>query len=227
MPAQGHFLEMESTRMAHSKDLVPTQFSWIHDLARGEIHPAADDILQLGRSFDPQSLVEESTINLLTEMRDYCEEYARVFNNYSESGHMFSEIKIYSIAQTPADFMVYRNQIKLIASNTAHGVIQLSFTKYHGGGVALAGSGITGNDGSSDASPFADVTKAQEIIAQIGAFRDIFWTFQSEKVEAAQIARFYFAEFVRLTRNATKGRSSNQLLLEQVKALLQEKGLDL
>ena len=42
-----------------------------------------------------------------------------------------------------------------------------------------------------------------------------------------QVARFYFAEYVRVTRDTRRSRATNQLLLDQIKALLQEKGLDL
>src|SRR4051812_12524486 len=107
--------------MARFKDVMPSEQGWIHELARAEIHPEAEKLLQLGRSFDPQQQVEESTIRFLTEMREQFNEYARVFNAYSEAGAKFQEVKIYAVAQTAADFMVFRNQIKLLISNAAHG----------------------------------------------------------------------------------------------------------
>src|SRR6476660_5503260 len=100
--------------MSRYKDELPSQQGWLHELARAEIHPDAEKLLQLGRSFDPQQLVEESTIDFLTELRENCNEFARMFNSYSESGSKFQEVKVYSIAQTAADFMLFRNQIKLI-----------------------------------------------------------------------------------------------------------------
>src|SRR5438067_7949075 len=100
--------------MARFKDVMPGQQGWIHELARGEIHPDAERLLQLGKSFDPQQLVEESTIVFLTELREYFNEYVKVFNAYSEGATKFQELKIYGIAQSAADFMVYRNQVKLV-----------------------------------------------------------------------------------------------------------------
>src|SRR5687767_5383233 len=117
--------------MARFKDLLPSQQQgWIHDLAKAEVHPDAEKLLQLGKSFDPQQLVEESTIDFLSELREQFTEYARLFNVYSEGGAKFHDIKVYSLAQTAADFMVYRNQIKLVVTNTAHGVIQLAFAQH-------------------------------------------------------------------------------------------------
>lgn len=210
--------------MARSKDIFPSQQGWLHELARAEIHPDAERLLQLGRSFDPQQLVEESTIDFLTELRDCFEEYSRVFNGYSEEGTRFSSLKIYQLAQSAADFMIFRNQVKLIVSNSAHGVIQLAFAKHVRGAMSVDGQMSSSN---ADDSAFPLHGHAHELVAQIGPFRDVAWTFQGEKVTADQVARFYFAEFVRATRENRRSKASNQLLLEQIKSLLQEKGLDL
>jgi hypothetical protein len=212
--------------MAQFKDVLPSQQGWIHELARGEIHPDADRLLQLGKSFDPQQLVEENTIDFLTELRELFNEYARVFNAYSEGGSKFQEIKVYSLAQTAADFMIFRNQVKLVVANTAHGVIQLSFSQHVRGTLAVDGQ-IQAMTGAS-ALGASDVDgKSLELLAQVGPFRDVSWSFQGEKVTPEQIAKFYFAEFARATRDSRRSRTSNQLLLDQIKALLQEKGLDL
>ena len=201
----------------------PIEQGWIHELARAEIHPDAEQLLKLGKSFDPQQLIEESTIQFLTELREQFVEMSRVLNGYSENGTRFQEVKIYSLAQTPADFMVFRSAVKLIVANTAHGVIQISFAKHSRTQLAVDGqSSVTSEETLQGATP-----SGQEIVAQMGPFREVLWTFQGEKVSAEQVARFYFGEFVRATRDNKRSRSSNELLLEQIKTLLQEKGLDL
>ena len=203
--------------MGTYKDIMPTQQGWIHELARAEVHPDAERLLQLGRSFDPQQLVEESTIEFLTELREHLTEHAKVFNAFAENGTKYQEVKVYSIAQTAADFMLFRNQVKLVFSNTAHGLIQIAFTQHVRGTMSVDGQ-IAGGVSQG---------QVHELIAQIGPFRDVAWTYQGEKVKAEQVAKFYFTEFVRLTRDARKSRAGNQVLLDQIKALLQEKGLDL
>lgn len=203
--------------MSRYSDTLPGQQGWIHELAKAEIHPEAEKLLQLGKSFDPQQLVEESSIDFLMELREHFNDFARVFNAYSESGGRFQEIKIYSVAQTAADFMIFRNQIKLVVANSAHGVIQLSFAQHVRGTLAV--------DGQMQSQVTAGET--HEILAQIGPFRDVHWTFQGEKVTPEQVARFYFAEFVRATRENKRTRAGNQALLDQIRTLLQEKGLDL
>ena len=211
--------------MGSFKDVLPSQQGWIHELARAEIHPDAERILQLGKSFDPQQLVEESTIDFLTELKEQFAEYARVFNAYSETGARFQEIKVYNIAQTAADFMVFRNQIKLVVTNSAHGVIQIAFAQHVRGTLSINGQVQNSAPDTANLSPA--LAQAQDLLAQVGPFRDVYWTFQGEKVTPEQVAKFYFSEFARITRDTKKSRAGNQLLIDQIKALLQEKGLDL
>jgi hypothetical protein len=209
--------------MGRSQDLLPSQQGWLHELAKAEIYPDAEGVLQLDKGFDPQQLVEESTIDFLTELRDRFNENVRLFNSYSENNTRFQEIKIYSIAQTPADFMLFRNQVKLIIANSAHGIIQIGFSQHVRGTMAV--------DGQSQAvtSPVSSQLSIQphELLAQLGPFRDVGWSFQGEKVSPEQVSKFYFAEFAKVTRDLKRLRSGNQLLIEQIKALLQQKGLDL
>ena len=209
--------------MARFQDELPSQQGWIHELARGELHPEAEKLLQLGQSTDPHQRVEESAIDFLTELRELLTEYSRVFNSYSESGARFQEIKLYGIAQSAADFMLFRNQIKLIFMNSAHGVIQIHFSQHQRGGLA-----VDGLESSHGASPgVTGNIPSQELIAQIGAFREIFWTYHGEKVSPDQVARFYLGEFIKGSRDLKRSKGGNQVLLDQIKALLQEKGLDL
>lgn len=212
--------------MAHSGNYISNQQGWIHELARLELHPDAERILQLGRSFDPQLLVEESTIQFLTQMRERFTEYCKLFNGFSEGGSKFAESKVYTIAQTAADFMLFRNQVKFIVSNAAHGVIHLSFSHHVRGTLAV--DGMVQNPNSTVPSTQVP-TQSYELLAQVGPFRDVSWTFQGEKVDPEQVAKFFFSEFIRATRDSRRSNTtgSNQVLLDQIKALLQEKGLNL
>jgi hypothetical protein len=204
--------------MASSQDLISgSNTGWIHDLARAEVHPEAERLLGLGGGLDPHQLVEESTVRFLMELREKITEFSKVFNSYSEAGARFQELKIYSVAQSAADFMVFRNQIKLVVSNTAHGVIAISFAQHNRSPFSFDGRNP---DGATKETP------AQELLAQVGPFRDVKWTFQGEEVTPLQIARYYFAEFIRATRDQKTSKNSNQVLLDQIKALLNEKGID-
>jgi len=185
---------------------------WIHEIARAEASPEAEALYNLTQGAGPQQAIEESTVDFLTDLRAYFQEYVRVFNSLSEGGKKFSEIKIFNLTQGAADFMLYRNGIKLILANTTHGAIQVSYDRHQ---TAATASGDAG------------VPEAEEMLAQIGAFGKVHWTYRSERVESEQVAKFFFGEFTRRTREQKKVKPNQKVLLEQIKALLQEQGLSL
>ncbi|MBC7385187.1 MAG: hypothetical protein H7301_03365 [Cryobacterium sp.] len=201
--------------MSSTKDFPQSSTGWIHDLARAEGHPDAERLLGLGSSHDPHQMVEEETVRFLSGMREKFTEYCRLFNSYSEAGARFQDVKVYAVAQTAADFMLYRSQVKFVISNTAHGVIALAFAQH-----ARTTFGFDG--ANPEAAP-----RSQELLAQIGPFRDVKWTFQGEEVRPEQIAKFYFSEFIRATRERKASTGQNQALLDQIKALLNDKGLQI
>jgi hypothetical protein len=187
---------------------------WIHDLTRVEISPEAEALYQLNRSAAPEQAIEESTVDYLTDLRAYFQEYVRTFNSFSDAGKKFSEIKIFNLTQGAADFMLYRNSVKLIVANTAHGVIQFSYDQHMNASVAAAQSDMV-------------IPQPEEILAQMKAFGTIRWTYRSDNVESDQVAKHFFSEFVRTSREKKKVKPNQKVLLEQIKALLQEQGLSL
>ena len=184
---------------------------WIHEIARAEASPEAEALYQLTQGAGPQQAVEESTVDFLTDLRAYFQEYVRIFNSLSEGGKKFAEIKIFNLTQGAADFMLYRNGIKLIVANTTHGAIQISYDRHS--------TGSTGVD--------AAIPQTEELLANVGAFGRVYWTYRSEKVESEQVAKHFFGEFTRSTREQKRVKPNQKVLLEQIKALLQEQGLSL
>ena len=71
------------------------------------------------------------------------------------------------------------------------------------------------------------VPQSEELLAQLGAFGTVYWTYRSEKVQSDQVAKHFFGEFTRITREQKKIKPNQKVLLEQIKALLQEQGLGL
>lgn len=185
---------------------------WIYELAKVESSPEAAVLASLQQNSSSQQAIEESTVDFLTDLRGFFQEYVRIFNSLSEAGQKFAEIKLFNLTQGAADFMLYRNGVKLVIANASHGVIQVSYDKHT----------VTGAARSSD-----EIPASQELLAQPGAFGVVNWMYRSEKVQSEQVAKHFFAEFVRLTREVKKAKPNQKVLLEQIKALLQEQGLSL
>lgn len=220
--------ELGDGNMAVSKNsraLLPADLDWVHELAKNELNPEAANIFNTINQFDPRQIIEESSIDFLEDLRDYFSAYAKVLNGYAENNAKFSEIKIYGITNTAADFMLFRNNVKLVFANSAHGIINATFTYHVRGDLAVDGANIQRREAAS-AKTGSTKELSQDIIAQIGPFLDVSWTYQGEKVNPEKLVKYYFVEFVKASRMAKKD-SSNQLLLQQIKALLQDQGIDL
>jgi len=200
--------------MAFSRDLLPADLDWVHELARNELNPEAANIFNSVNQFDPKQIIEESTIGFLQQLRELFQAHARAFNAYSENNAKFSDIKIYGITNTPADFMMFRNNVKLVFANTAHGIVNATFNQHVRKDLAVDGANNAGR------------ALSQDILAQMGPFLDVSWTYQGEKVNPERLVKYYFIEFVKASRVAKK-ELPNQLLLQQIKALLQDQGIDL
>ena len=71
------------------------------------------------------------------------------------------------------------------------------------------------------------IPQGEELLAQLGAFGSVHWMYRSERVESEQVAKHFFGEFTRITREQKKSKPNQKVLLEQIKALLQEQGMDL
>lgn len=199
--------------MATSRNVMANEMGWIHELAKNELNPDPNSVINGISALDPKQLIEESTIQYLEELRDLFTVFSKSFNGYSENNSRFSEVKIYGITNTPADFMVFRNNVKLVFSNSAHGIINATFTQH------------TRSDLAADATSSAN-KQSHDIIAQMGPFMDVSWTYQGEKVNPERLVKYFFIEFIKASRQQKKS-SANQLLLKQIKALLQDQGIDL
>lgn len=206
--------------MSKNRNFLPGDFSWVHELAKNELNPDTHSVFNSLSQLDPRQVIEESTVEFLEELRDLFTAYVKVFNSYSESSAKFSEIKIYGIANTAADFMLFRNNVKLVFANAAHGIINCAFVQHVRGDLAVDGSAIQKQPEVNQSQ------KSHDISAQIGPFFDIKWIYHGEAVTPDRVVKYFLIEFIKASRTVKKD-STNQLLLKQIKALLQDQGIDL
>jgi len=195
----------------------PESRDWLHELARSEINGDVRQALDIENN-SLEDLIEEKTISFISSLRQSLAEYTKVFNAYSEGSKHFAEVKIYRVADTAVDFMLYRNQIKLLFSMPRSGLVRISFVQHHRSAMAV-------NEKISELKKPDE--KSYDICAEVGPFREVYFHYQGHRIVPQQVSRFYFAEFVKSTRHKSSSSVDRDVLLNQIKSLLQEKGLDL
>jgi len=160
-----------------------SKLDWVRDLVRAEQQLEESDMVDFAVGFDDQRVLHGESISLLEKIKESFVDYASAFNQMK--GVAIGNIKIYGIANTQADFMLFRNGVKLIFSVKKPGIICVRTS--HGGF-------FPGTTATEVVSP----TDEDLIEAQFGAFQELFWTHRKTRIlDVENMVRFYLSRFIR------------------------------
>ncbi len=162
--------------------------AWIEKLALEELNMEESGVISLNEHLDPRLFLEESSINFMNNLRDRFEVYVTKFNQYRTSVKGLGQIKIFKIANTVNDFMLFRNSLRLVFSRRATDLISISFLS---NGKEIFSPRLRNEDSIQN--------QGHEIKAHIGPFNDITWRFRGESFDTDALVRHYLSEFIRLS----------------------------
>jgi hypothetical protein len=156
---------------------------WIEKLARAEEQLERSDHIDFHAYLDDSKVVEAETIGFLNVLREKLSAYVEAFNALRAGSNT---IKIFRISGTAAEFMLFRNSLKLIFANPRVGVIHVRFT-------SLAGGAYTRLLKNKEEEPL----DGDALEAQIGPFNEVFWTYRGQRVDATFLVKHYLTEFIK------------------------------
>lgn len=165
------------------------KIDWIKDLVRAEKQMEDSGIVELTPSFDPQRILAFDTLQFLLKIKTEVVDAISAFNELKNSP--VGRIKIYGIAKTHADFMLFRNGYKMIFSIKSPGQIGIRLN--------FIGSSFVPQPGQMNTS----LQETQNIIdehileAQWGAFGEVFWTFKGHPLKIDYLVRHMLSIFVK------------------------------
>jgi hypothetical protein len=183
---------------------------WIQDLAFAEKNSSIGKLIA---QHDMKELIHSQTANFLDKLKMFLTQFSSTFTALSDQEKSFTGVKVYQLAQSATDFMLYRNKIKLVFRSLSPGLIEIGYAEPFVAHLPCL-----------SAPP--EFPPAVEIIAQVGPFLEVFWSFQGERVDAYAIAKYHFCQFIQASRVQKQG-SSNQVLFDEIKAFLETKGLSI
>lgn len=160
--------------------------TWIENLAIDEINMDESGVIDLHEHLNPIHFLEESSIDLMNQLRDQIEYSVGKFNEY-RGNQPSSHIKIFKISNTVNDFMLFRNSLRLIFARKSNDVISIGFIA---NGKELVSPRLSANE-KMGGSP------VHEIRAHIGPFHDISWRFQGETFQMQTMVKHYLTEFIK------------------------------
>jgi hypothetical protein len=177
-----------------------SKYDWIHELIRTEEQIEETGVVDFDSHNDPDRAMIGAALTLLAQLRSGFNDAVEVFNEYKQS--TASKIKVYSIAKTHADFMLFRNGFKLVFSLKQPGVISIR-THFMNpalpsvSSMNLLGSTVTNN---LTAPQFRGEEELLEMIW--GPFNETIWTYKKHPVKVESVIKYFLSKFVRDTSNA-------------------------
>ncbi len=158
--------------------------SWIESLAVEELNLDESGMINFNDHYQTAHVIEESSIEFVNKLKDRFEFYVSLFNQYRSSKEMSRAVKVFKISNTVNDFMLFRNSLKLIVARRSSDVVTIGFLSNSGGIF-------------SPRLNQESTSMIHEIKAHVGAFNDVSWRFNGDKVEVEAMVKFYLSEFIR------------------------------
>ena len=165
-----------------------TKLEWVKDLVRAEEQMEETGIVDLSIGFDNERTLAKESLELLQVLKNEFIEASTAFNELKASA--LGRIKIYGIAKTQADFMLFRNGFKMIFSLVEPGQISIRFN--------FMGPGF------SSPSPLPTLGAAAQplmeehnLVARKGAFGESVWKFNDQEIRIDSVVRYHMTLFIR------------------------------
>lgn len=162
------------------------KISWIKDLVKAEQQMEESGLIDMTFGFDSEKVLVNESIQFLLALKTEFVDASSSFNELKPSA--LGRIKIYGIAKTHADFMLFRNGFKMIFSLKAAGQISVRFNFIGTNYIPAPGT---------ETSQSTNIMDEHIIEAKWGAFGEIIWTYQGQPVKLEYMVRHYMTLFIK------------------------------
>jgi hypothetical protein len=173
--------------MDRTNDRLSEKLFWIKDLVRAEDQMEQSGMVDLSIGLDSPNVLQNETLRYLLDIKNHMIEAATAFNEIKSSP--LGRIKIYGVAKTQADFMLFRNGYKMIFSVSEPGGISIRFNFM---GPSYIPSTIPTLQ--QNATPALEENR---VVARRGPFQDLVWTFQEHPVQLQSLVRYHLTMFIK------------------------------
>ena len=165
------------------------KISWIKELVQAEQQMEESGMVDMTYGYDTDRLLAQETLHFLLQLKTEFVDATSAFNELKPSP--LGRVKVYGIAKTHADFMLFRNGFKMIFSLKAPGEIAIRFN--------FIGSNPIPSLGPADNSAAAGthLIDEQVVSAKWGPFGELIWTYQGLAIRLEYMVRHYMTMFLK------------------------------
>jgi hypothetical protein len=165
------------------------RLNWLRELVKAEDQVEESGIVDFSVGFDNDQYLISESISFLLQMKNAFVESSNVFNELKHS--TLGRIKIYGIAKTHADFMLFRNGYKMIFSLSGPGTISIRFN-FLGPNQYMPSSIPTAQQSTT-----AQLMEEHVIEAKPGPFQDLVWTYKGAPIKIDALVKYHMSLFIR------------------------------
>lgn len=162
-------------------------YDWLIEMANEENKMEEFATISVDIEENIEKTLKYETISFLKELKLKVHKLVKIFNSYKPE--TTSPIKLYRIENREADFVIFRNTIKLIFSMHSPGTIQITYNSYKGGLFAMSKL----EQDFIEAPP----STSDYLQAQIGPFNEAIWMHNGQKINQDKMLKFYLERFIR------------------------------
>lgn len=168
------------------------KIGWIKDLVKAEQQMEESGMVDMSFGYDVETSLVQDSVQFLLALKTEFVDASSSFNELKPSP--LGRIKIYGIAKTHADFMLFRNGFKMIFSLKSPGHLSIRFN-FIGTSYIPTQSAVPG--GQNDLQNSVNIMEEHSVDAKMGAFGEIIWTHQGHPVKLEYMVRHYMTVFIR------------------------------
>lgn len=159
--------------------------TWIKELVSADEQIEKSVMIDMNLGLDTQRILITESLQFLLKLKNDFALAAAQFNELKPS--MLGRIKVYGIAKTHADFMLFRNGYKMIFSIKSPGVISIRF--HFVGNMAIP---------QPTQQEKVTIIMDEELIeSKWGAFEEVLWTYKGQSFKVPYLIRHYLTLFIK------------------------------
>ncbi|MEK6774947.1 MAG: hypothetical protein AABY64_13480 [Bdellovibrionota bacterium] len=162
--------------------------NWIKELVNAEQKVEDTGMIDLNPHVDQQRVLAHETLQYLLNLKVEFYDASNIYNELKTSP--LGRVKVYGVAHTHADFMLFRNGYKMLFTLKAPGLISIRMN--------FIGANMIPTPGTMEQNQ--NSTKVMEEVlleAQLGPFNEVTWTYQSRAFNTMNLVRHYLSLFLR------------------------------
>jgi hypothetical protein len=179
------FIESNAEAGGNTTNNANNSSTWVKELVAADEQIEKSVMIDMNLGLDTQRILITETIQFLLKLKNEFAMTAADFNELKPS--VLGRIKVYGIANTHADFMLFRNGYKMIFSIKNAGVVSIRF--HYVGNLAIP---------QPQSQEKATVVMEEQFIeAKWGAFEEVVWTFKTQSFKTNFLVRHYLTTFIK------------------------------